>query len=47
MTTLLSGCTIVFLGNSSKDNQYSIGMGFMLTKEAERAGMEFCVISSH
>lgn len=46
MTTLSSGHTIIYSGNPSKDDPHDKGVGFMLTKKAARALLEWNPVSS-
>ncbi|XP_056022503.1 craniofacial development protein 2-like [Ostrea edulis] len=46
MTTLPSGHTIIYSGNPSKDDPHDKGVGFMLTKKATRALLEWNPVSS-
>ena len=45
MTTLSSGHTIVYSGNPNKDDFHDKGVGFMLTKKAARALLEWNPVS--
>ena len=46
ISTLSSGHTIVYPGNPSKDDVHDKGVGFMLTKKATRALLEWNPVSS-